>query len=650
MSYLGTLDYAVIAGYLLILLAMGWFLKNAASASLEDYFIGDRKIPWWALGITGMSSFLDMTGTMIITSFLFMLGPRGLFIEFRGGAVLVLAFMMLWTGKWHRRSQCITGAEWMIFRFGDGAGGRFAQLVSVLSGVVGTVGMLAYLMKGAGLFLSMFMPFTPFWCSVIMIGVATVYTVMSGFYGVVFTDLFQSVCIMAAVIMVSVLAVLKVGGADELSALALQVTGNREWLSAMPRWETTMPAGYEAYRHLIMFAMFYLLRNVFGGLGSGGDPKYFGARSDRECGTLTLLWTATMTFRWPMMMGFAVLGLYLVRDLFPDMGAIGASVAAVKDFVPNVREAQWSELVSAIAYQPGKYDPQLVARLGELLGDDWGRKLLLTSFHGTINPEQILPAVLLYDIPLGFRGLMLVALVAAAMSTFDATVNATTGLLTRDVYQKFIRPRAANSELIYASWVFTVSQVVIAMFFAYSIKSINDIWGWIIMGLGGGLMIPGVLRLYWWRFNGGGFAIGTGVGLTAAVLQKFYYPGLDERLQFLFLGCIGLTATVIGTFITKPTDRAVLEHFYRTTRPFGFWGPLKSILPADVRLRMEDEHRRDLMALPFALVCQVCLFLMPMTLIIRNFTAFGVTAAIFLACGLVLYLVWFRHLPAHNYE
>ncbi|NLF57915.1 MAG: sodium:solute symporter, partial [Candidatus Hydrogenedens sp.] len=93
MSYLGTLDYAVIAGYLLILLAIGWFLKNAASASLEDYFIGDRKIPWWALGITGMSSFLDMTGTMIITSFLFMLGPRGLFIEFRGGAVLVLAFM-----------------------------------------------------------------------------------------------------------------------------------------------------------------------------------------------------------------------------------------------------------------------------------------------------------------------------------------------------------------------------------------------------------------------------------------------------------------------------------------------------------------------------------------------------------------------------
>jgi Na+/proline symporter len=66
---------------------------------MEDYFLGGRQLPWWALGVSGMASFLDLTGTMIITSFLFMMGPRGLFVEFRGGAVLVLALMMLWSGK-----------------------------------------------------------------------------------------------------------------------------------------------------------------------------------------------------------------------------------------------------------------------------------------------------------------------------------------------------------------------------------------------------------------------------------------------------------------------------------------------------------------------------------------------------------------------
>ena len=62
-------------------------MKKKASGSLEDYFLGGRKLPWWALGISGTAFYLDVAGTMIITSFLFLLGPRGLFIEFRGGVV-----------------------------------------------------------------------------------------------------------------------------------------------------------------------------------------------------------------------------------------------------------------------------------------------------------------------------------------------------------------------------------------------------------------------------------------------------------------------------------------------------------------------------------------------------------------------------------
>ena len=60
---------------------------------------------------------------MIITSFLYLLGPRGLYIEFRGGAVLVLAFLLAYTAKWHRRSGCMTSAEWNTYRFGAGFSG-----------------------------------------------------------------------------------------------------------------------------------------------------------------------------------------------------------------------------------------------------------------------------------------------------------------------------------------------------------------------------------------------------------------------------------------------------------------------------------------------------------------------------------------------
>lgn len=177
-GYFGTIDYIFMGIYAAVLVALGIYLKGRASESLEDYIIGGRKVPWWAMGISGMAQFLDLTGTALIVSFLFMLGPQGLFIEFRGGAVLILVFMTLWIGKWHRRSGCLTGAQWNIFRFGDCWGGRFAQLISVIAIVLTTIGMLAYLTKGVGLFLAAFLPFSPEVCAYGLIFLAAIYSTL----------------------------------------------------------------------------------------------------------------------------------------------------------------------------------------------------------------------------------------------------------------------------------------------------------------------------------------------------------------------------------------------------------------------------------------------------------------------------------------
>jgi len=668
MGSLNSVDYGVIIVYLGLLVGMGLYLKSKASKSLEDYFLGGRKLPWWALGITGMAQFLDITGTMIIVSFLYMLGPRGLFIEFRGGAVLILTVMLLWTGKWHRRSRCITNAEWMVYRFGDGFGGQFARTVGAIAGIVSTLGMLAYLVKGVGLFLSMFFPFTPLQCSLLMIGIATLYTMISGFYGVVYTDLFQSLIILGAVIGITTMAILKLGGSVELAALAQEVTGNSGWMSSKLSWVTEMPKGYEMYRHLIIFAMFYLMRNIFFGMGSGGEPKYFGARNDRECGTLTFLWTWLMMFRWPMMMAFAVLGLFLVKDIFPDQSVLTQAAELVKTHFPDVEKSRWADITAGITLNPENYSPQLVEGLKGILQDNWQNKMHLLSYEGTVNPERILPAVILFNIPAGCRGLILIALLAASMSTFDFTVNMTAGFFTRDVYQRYIRPKATNKELIYATWVFILALVATGFLFGYSVKSINDIWDWFIMALGGGLVVGMTLRFYWWRFNGAAFAIGTAIGMIGAVVirvvtnnladdAQFMFAGIDwvwflvdPRGQFLLTMAIGFAGSIFGTYVTRPTDRKVLEHFYQTTRPFGWWKPLKDCLPADVQERTRKEHFYDVISLPFAVAWQVTLFLLPMQLIIRSWRAFFVTLVIFMISLIGLYLFWYKKLPATNYE
>ena len=169
MHSLNLLDYVIILSYLGLSLVMGLVMSRRASSSMDHYFLGGRSVPWYLLGVMGMANWFDLTGTMLITSFLYMLGPRGLFIEFRGGAVLILAFMLVYTGKWHRRSGCMTGAEWGIYRFGNNAVARSMRVFGAVMTIITTIMMLAYLVRGASLFLGMFFPYPPMYTTLALV-------------------------------------------------------------------------------------------------------------------------------------------------------------------------------------------------------------------------------------------------------------------------------------------------------------------------------------------------------------------------------------------------------------------------------------------------------------------------------------------------
>ena len=648
MDYFSITDYILFGVYLATLIAMGLLLKNKASGSLEDYFLGGRRLPWWLLGFSGMASWISLTGSMVIVAFLFMIGPRGIYVEFRGGVGLILIIMMLWTGKWHRRSDCMTGAEYMKFRFGEDIGGQSTRLISVAAGLLGTVGVLGLVIKGLGIFLAMFLPWSPLQCSMVFVGIVTFYTIFSGFYGVVVTDVFQSLLICVGAVGVCIVASRLIGNCDDFPALAQAVSGNSDWMRSMPCWETKLFPGYETYQKLIIYASFALCNNMLLGSSAGGDPKYFAARNDKECGKLSMLWGFFLAVRWPLMISFAVIGLFLVQDFFPDQNSIRLAVSAIRDTIPDITAVRWTDVINDVALNPASY-PELVARLSEILGENWAEKVTMLSFHGTINPETIMPAVLRYNIPGGFRGVILIAMIAASMSTFDSIVNGCAGLFTRDLYQNIIRPKASNRELIYASYVFIFILVVLGFLFAYTIESINQIWGFIVMGLNAGLMVPAILKLYWWRFNAAGFVVGTAVGFILATLQWIFLRGMDERLQFVSLFGITLICTVVVTLFTRPTDKHILDNFYLKTRPFGFWKPFKVRLVSQSRLDMFKEHRGDLLSLPFGLIWLVTMFLVLMQLIIRTYDALFWTLPILTASSLALYFLWYRNLDKMDY-
>jgi SSS family solute:Na+ symporter len=593
------LDYSIVIIYLIGMVSVGVYFQRKASEGIDQYFLGNRGMPWWALGASGMASNLDVSGTMINTAFVFALGASGFFIEIRGGVTLIMAFLMIFQGKWNRRALVMTLAEWMHFRFGKDKQGDVARLIAAFSIIIVTIAMITYFAIGSGKFVAEFLGIpsflglsSQFWAATLMILLAMIYTVASGLYGVVWTDVFQGILIFGTIFFICSLAFfsfdlpsvfnvsvpVKSGG-----FMAIQTT-REAWTSMIPKLTLDLPevSTYSIYNLFGIAILFYLIKVTIE--GSGGTSQYmiqrfFASRSDRESGLLSLFWTILLAFRWPFIAAIAIMGVV------------------------------------------------------------WGTQ------SGTIqDPETVLPVVINELVPIGIKGFLVAGLMAAAMSTFDSTVNAGAAYWVKDIYQTYINPKASEKQLLLHSRWSSIIIVVLGLLFMLAIRNINEIWGWITSSLGAGLLIPTLARWYWWRMNGYGFATGTVVGMIAAVIQRMFLPDIPEYSAFIITTVSSLVGMVIGTYASKPTDENVLFEFYRRTRPFGFWGPIRKRISQETMDKINKENRRDILSTFFAVPWQVILFLSLMAVILKRWDQFLWLFIILILLSAGLYFNWFRHL------
>jgi len=126
-----SIDYGIIAFYFMIVISLGFWYKKRASKNLDSYFLAGKNIHWLPLAMSGSVSTFDITGTMWIVSILFVLGMKSMWHHWMWG-VFMAAFFMAYMGKWVRRSNVMTAAEWMQTRFGDDKGGRLARTTYAL--------------------------------------------------------------------------------------------------------------------------------------------------------------------------------------------------------------------------------------------------------------------------------------------------------------------------------------------------------------------------------------------------------------------------------------------------------------------------------------------------------------------------------------
>ena len=196
-----------------------------------------------------------------------------------------------------------------------------------------------------------------------------------------------------------------------------------------------------------------------------------------------------------------------------------------------------------------------------------------------------------------------------------------------------------------ASYLSSVLIVVCGVVIGVFANNINDLWAWIVMSLTAGSIGPSVLRLYWWRMNGWGIAGGLAAGTVGSIIQRAVAPEMNEWVQFGVMTGLSFAGSIGLSLATSQTPRPVLENFYRLTRPFGWWKPMRQLLSPEEQSATDRENFWDVLSVPIAMTAQVTLFLLPMQLLVKNFTAFFWTLPVFLICSTALYFTWFRRLP-----
>ena len=585
---LSTIDIFIIITYFVTVIAVGIYFSKTASTGITNYFLGGKTIPWWAIGMSGTASNFDMTGTMVVISFFFAIGLQGFWVAMRGGMALPYAILMIYMGKWLRRSDVMTTAEWMQLRFGQGRAGQLARLLSATSNMIVTLSLLVYFVEGAAKFLSIYLPLSPTVCAILMIVVAVLYTAMSGFYGVIYTDIVQEILILSVSVYIGYQAFTL---PDQAQVIATATYPH--WDSFIPQWEAAPMTWLDnplIYQSFGLCIIFWVAKGLFEGTGGfiGGytPQRFYAARNDRDTGLLTLEWILLLLFRWILVMGTVILGLKLAST-----------------------------------------NPEI----GRLLAED---------------PEKTLPIVMSEAIPAGVRGLLVSGMVAAAMSTFDSTINAGVAYWVRDIYQVYLHPRASERKLMQQSYLGTIAFAVIAIILSQAIQNINEIWSWITGPLSAGLAAPIVMRWYWWRLNGYGFAIATTAGLVASLAFKLTLPDLAFYLTFMATLSISVVGGLLGSYMTAPTDMDTLKRFWLRIKPFGFWGPVRDQLDPQLVQTYALSNANDLFNVVFGVGWQLSSVVTVISLLLHKWVTTALGASVFGGLSVVLYFTWYQKLEA----
>ncbi len=542
------LNWIVVAAYLAYVVVDG-LRRSKGTHRIEGYFLAGRSLPWWAVGLSVMATQLSAITLIGTTGQGATDGLR--FVQFYFGLPLAMALLGVTLVPLLRGAKVYTAYEYLERRFGPSTRALTAFLFLVSRGLAaGTI------ISAPGVVFSAVFGWPLAW-SVALVGAPTVlYTMAGGIQAVTWTDVKQMFLIVAA--LVAVVAVLfvqmPVSPGD-----AFQIAGATGRLQVFD-FSFSFSEKYTFWSGL--FGGTVLMMSYFGA-DQSQVQRYLAARSVRAAKTSLL-----MSAYWKIPLQACVLLLGVLIFVFyqfqrPPLLFNPAHERAVVEARADEYEALQSRFDEAFALRETAArqaaDAPNETAAARALDAFQAREAAAQEIRGEAlalaqevtgeRPEDvnyIVPRFVLGNLPVGFAGLFVAAILAAAMSSVSSELNSLSTATVVDFYRRWFRPEAGDahylavSKVATACWgLFACGVAVYAASLGSLIEVVNRFGSFFygsILGVFLLAMIPGTREV--------GAVAGLVAGMTAVGLVSLFAP----EVEFLWHNVIGAGVVVaVGT-------------------------------------------------------------------------------------------------------
>ena len=424
------LDIGVLAFYFLGIVAFGLWVARKKNKNTDEYFLGGRSFPGWAVGIS-------LLGTMI-SSLTFLAYPADAFktawMRFAPNLLfpvmaLIAAYFFI---PFFRRGTITSAYQYLSLRFGSGISAYTASIF-LLSQLMRTA-TITYLLA---LLMATLLPISVEGCILIAGGFTAVYAVKGGFEAVIWTEVVQTAVLIIGAIVSIVLIVYHIpGGLPQIFKEAF-AAGKISFMDLDVATNTLVPTGYhlsifEKTVPMLMILGFFM--HLTAKLDQTTVQRWCSARTAKDA--RKSMWILAI-FSLPIWGGFMFLGTCL-----------------------------WVYF----QHNPCSFSEEILS--------------------GARKAEEILPYFIVNMLPPGVSGLVVAGALAASMSALAGSISASSMVCVHDIYRPFLVKMASDRHYLIMGKLASLGIALLMMFFAYLFyhadsKTFSDL-GLIVTALVGG--------------------------------------------------------------------------------------------------------------------------------------------------------------------